>query len=88
MAHPNELERLPAEMLDQIFQRLPKSDLASLRLVSRFLEERARVFLFRQLTLHDSNASAAKVSKIIRNDSLMGLVREFQFIASYFDRVC
>lgn len=81
------LEKFPAEVIDHILQYLPKASLANLRLTSSIFRECAKYYLFRQLTLSNSTASAAKARYIIKNCSLAGLVREFSFDASFRARV-
>lgn len=77
------LQTFPAETLDGILELLPKDALANLRLTSRFYDQRAKFYLFRQLTIRDSIASVARVSEIFKDYSLASLVREFSFKAQH-----
>ena len=88
MAPPILLEELPAEIIDYFLQYLPKDALASLRLASRVFQQRATPFLYRQFTLRYSDASASKVSEIMKRPDLARLVRQYTFDVNPSAYVC
>ena len=83
MADPNLVEKLPAEIADNVLKYLPKDALANLRLASRSFQQQAKYYLYRQLTLRYSHRSAATAITVIRKYSLARLVRDFSFVASF-----
>ena len=76
------LEHFPVEILDHVLNYVPRESLANIRLASGLFERRATPFLYKQITLRNPAASAAKVTNITKRHSLACLVREFRFDVS------
>lgn len=87
MASLTSLQKLPAEILDDVLDLLPKKALANLRLASRYYQQRAKPYLYRYLRLHGSSRDAARAWKIIQQQSLAPLVRELTLITGWNDPV-